>query len=55
MMYWNILIIPPQTIATFKLKKTPKPNAYDLNLSGLDRCEENYFTPKIETIGTFQL
>jgi len=45
----------PQTIATFKLKKTPKPNAYDLNLSGLDRCEENYFTPKIETIGTFQL
>jgi len=40
-----------QTIATFKLKDTPKPNAYDLNLSGLDRREENYFSPKIKTVG----
>jgi predicted O-methyltransferase YrrM len=40
-----------QTIATFKLKDTPKPNAYGLKLNGLDRCEENYFTPKIETTG----
>jgi len=47
----------PQTIATFKLRETPKPNAYDLNLSGLDRCDENYFKDKsqIKTIGTFQL
>jgi len=40
-----------QTIATFKLKDTPKPNAYDLNLSDLDRCEENYFSHKIKTVG----
>ena len=25
-----------------------------LNLSGLDRCEENYFRPKIETTGLFK-
>ena len=43
----------PQTIATFKLKQNPKPNAYNLNLSGLERCEENYFIPKIETVGLF--
>ncbi len=33
----------PQTIATFTLKDKPKPNAYDLNLSGWERCTENYF------------
>ena len=44
----------PQTIATFKLKSNPKPNAYDLNLSGLERSKENYFTPKIETVGLFK-
>lgn len=31
----------PQTIATFKLRKTPKSKAYDLDLSGLDRCDES--------------
>ena len=41
----------PQTIASFKLRKTPKPNAYDLDLSGLDRCEENYFNQTIKTTG----
>jgi hypothetical protein len=32
-----------QTIATFKLKNQPKPNAYGLDLSGLERLNENYF------------
>ena len=44
-----------QTIATFKLRKKLKPNAYNLDLSGLDRCEENYFTPKVKTIGLFNI
>ena len=44
-----------QTIATFKLREKPKPNAYGLDLSGLDRCEENYFTPKVKTIGLFNI
>jgi glycosyltransferase involved in cell wall biosynthesis/predicted O-methyltransferase YrrM len=33
----------PQTIATFKLKEKPLPNAYDLNMSGWERTNENYF------------
>ena len=44
-----------QTIATFKLRKEPKPNAYGLDLSGLDRLHENYFNPQIETTGLFKL
>ena len=43
----------PQTIATFKLKEKPEPNAYGLDLNGLDRSEGNYFTPKIKTVGLF--
>jgi predicted O-methyltransferase YrrM len=32
-----------QTIATFKLKEKPLPNAYNLNLGGWERTNENYF------------
>jgi glycosyltransferase involved in cell wall biosynthesis len=32
-----------QTIATFKLKDKPLPNAYDLGISGWERTKENYF------------
>ena len=33
----------PQTIATFTLKDKPLPNAYNLNISGWERTNENYF------------
>ena len=36
----------PQTIATFKLKEKPSPNAYDLSLGGWERTKENYFLTK---------
>ncbi len=44
--YYNVLEYIDdtfQTIATFTLRETPKSNSYDLNLSGLDRTNENYF------------
>ena len=42
----------PQTIATFKLKPTPIPNPYNLNLKGSERCKENYFSPSLEITGS---
>jgi hypothetical protein len=45
----------PQTIATFKLRKEPKPNAYGLDLKGSDRCTEVHdFSPSIPTTGLFK-
>lgn len=46
--YYNILEYiddTPQTIASFKLRATPKPEAYTLELNGWDRVgpEENFF------------
>lgn len=45
--YYNIkeyVSTTPQTIATFTLRDTPKEGAYDLDLGGFERLDENYFS-----------